>query len=429
MQVWITRTAVLAALCLGVMFIITPARAADTQAPSGGGGGVERKIDPQADKILHAMSDYYKQMQSMTLIGGAKLTRSIPNQTQNLHTQFKFAMKRPNHFAMTPIGADADRWSTIVNDGEHLTIYVGPINKYTVADAPKSMDQTVNHQLVATLSSMVGRIVGNLMTSDPYAALLKNVSAGEYVGQAQIDGAACHHLRLHEPQSNWDLWISAGEAPQLVQIQPDMSEIQNRARDAGQDIKLEMTLYTKDIKPNAKLADADFAFAPPAGAEKVDSFFQDNRPPKHSLVGAPAPDFTLADLAGAQQTLADHKGKNIVVLDFWATWCGPCVHAMPIIESVVKEYKAKNVVLYAVNLREDKAKIQKFLDQRKLDVEVLMDTDGSIANKYQVTGIPQTVIIDREGVVQVVHVGAGPDLKTQLSSELDDLVAGKKLAP
>ncbi|QNN21395.1 DUF2092 domain-containing protein [Planctomycetales bacterium ZRK34] len=397
---------------------MTPVRAADDSP----------QIDPQADKVLHAMSDYYKAMDSMALLGGAKLVRSIPNQTQNLNTQFKFAMKRPNHFMMKPIGADADRWSTIVNDGEHLTIYVGPINKYTVSDAPKTLDDTINHQLVGMLSSMIGRVVGSLMTSDPYTALTKPAEQADYLGKQPVDGVDCHHLRLGDGQSSWEFWIAAGDEPQLLQVRPDMSAIAKRAHDAGQNIKLEMTLYTKDLEPNAKLADDAFAFAPPAGAEKVDSFFQENRPPQHGLVGAAAPDFTLATLDGAQRTLSDHKGKDIVVLDFWATWCGPCVRAMPIIESVVTDYKGKNVVLYAVNLREDKPKIEKFLKARKLDVNVLMDTDGSIADKYQVKGIPQTVIIDRDGTVQVVHVGLLPDLKAQLAGELDDLVAGKKLA-
>jgi len=389
----------------------------------------EPKLDAKAQSALQSMSDFYSGMDSLTLVGGAKITREIQGQSQDLHTKFNFAMQRPNHFAMTPTGPDADRWSAIVVDGEKMTIYVGQVNKYTVDDAPKTLDALMSNRLVGMLSGQVGQVVGALMTSDPYQRLMQNVVKAEHLGTVDVDGRKAHHLRVSEPQISWEAWIAAGDKPELLKVKPDMSPIEQRAREAGQDVKLSMMIYTEDLNAGAKLGEQQFAFSPPAGAEKVDSFFkQPQARDQHPMVGKPAPAFELAKLDGSEQTLAAHKGKDIVILDFWATWCGPCVRAMPVLEKVAGEYKDKNVVLYAVNLREDKPKIEAFLKKQGLDVNVLMDKQGAVANKYGVRGIPQTVIIDPDGTVQVVHVGFAPDLEAQLTSELDDLTAGKKLA-
>jgi thiol-disulfide isomerase/thioredoxin len=194
---------------------------------------------------------------------------------------------------------------------------------------------------------------------------------------------------------------------------------------------MEVELRMDQWQPNADLAEDRFAFTPPDNAEQVDSFFNQQQSSsggnEHALVGKQAPGFTLSQLGGGKVDLASHEGENIVILDFWATWCGPCVKAMPIVEKVADEYADQGVVLYAVNLRESKDKIRGFLDEHELDVNVLLDKDGRVAQKYQASSIPQTVIIDTDGSVQAVHVGLLPDLESKLSSELEQLLAGNKL--
>lgn len=146
------------------------------------------------------------------------------------------------------------------------------------------------------------------------------------------------------------------------------------------------------------------------------------------LVGKPAPAISLDLLDGGKFNLADHKDKNIVVLDFWATWCPPCRMSMPILVRVLDKYKDKGVVFYAVNEADEPDSIRAF--QKKLDLKfaVALDKDKSVARKYALEGIPQTVIVGKDGTVQAVHVGVGPELDKQLTKELDTLIAGKKLA-
>ncbi len=190
-----------------------------------------------------------------------------------------------------------------------------------------------------------------------------------------------------------------------------------------------MTALFSNWKTDSQLGAEQFAFSPPKGAEKVDSLFGPGASPKrHPLLGKDAPVFELDTLAGKLVKLADLKEKEIIILDFWATWCGPCVKALPTITEVASAYKAKGVVFYAVNVGEDAETVSAFLKEKELDVPVLLDKEGKVAGLYGAEGIPQTVLIGKDGIVQVVHVGLSADLKVKLSHELDELLAGKKLA-
>ncbi len=131
------------------------------------------------------------------------------------------------------------------------------------------------------------------------------------------------------------------------------------------------------------------------------------------LVGRPAPDFTLTALDGTEFKLSDCRGK-VTVLDFWATWCGPCLQAMPQVEQVISEFPPEQVRLAAVNLEESPKQISSTLERHKLNVPVVLDQDGIVARKYAASVIPQTVIIDRQGEVVRVFIGGGPQFADQL---------------
>lgn len=147
----------------------------------------------------------------------------------------------------------------------------------------------------------------------------------------------------------------------------------------------------------------------------------------HPLVGEEAPQIRLDLLDGGTMDLSRHLGKDIVILDFWATWCGPCRESMPIIEKVAADYRSRNVVLYTVNEGDDDAAIRKFLENIKLDCAVALDRSLVAGAAYQAEFIPQTVLIDKKGRIQAVHVGAGFDLNAVLRRDLDKLLNGKSL--
>lgn len=126
--------------------------------------------------------------------------------------------------------------------------------------------------------------------------------------------------------------------------------------------------------------------------------------------GDAAPDFT-ADLAdGTTFTLSEQQGK-VILLNFWATWCGPCVREMPAFEKMHGEYE-EDVVILAVNCMEDTEIVDAFLKENGYTFPIAYDTDGSINMRYPTQGIPYTLVIDAEGIIQNIYVGAA-DAETQ----------------
>jgi thiol-disulfide isomerase/thioredoxin len=143
-----------------------------------------------------------------------------------------------------------------------------------------------------------------------------------------------------------------------------------------------------------------------------------------SLVGKAAPDFELDMLNGDHFRLSDHKGKTIV-LDFWATWCGPCLQTIPHVAQLHRDSAATGVKVVAINLEETPEQIQGLLKRLKLEIPVALDRDGAIAARYGVSAIPQTLIIDRDGKVVRHFVGGG----THFAKELNDSLHGVTTAP
>ncbi|HEV3121231.1 MAG TPA: TlpA disulfide reductase family protein, partial [Isosphaeraceae bacterium] len=168
----------------------------------------------------------------------------------------------------------------------------------------------------------------------------------------------------------------------------------------------------------------------PKVASSDDGPSQDGRTPgtDSALVGKPAPDFDLELLEGKRFHLASLKGK-VVMLDFWATWCGPCVQAMPQVDRVAHEFERQGVQLVAINLQETPKQISEMLERHKLGMAVALDKDGVVAARYNATAIPQTVIIDRDGNIARLFVGGGPKLGDQLRDALSTLLAGDDPAP
>jgi thiol-disulfide isomerase/thioredoxin len=150
-------------------------------------------------------------------------------------------------------------------------------------------------------------------------------------------------------------------------------------------------------------------------------------PGPHPLLGTMATDLELELLEGGKFRLSDHLGSQVVVLDFWASWCGPCRVTMPIIEKLVNEYDESDVILYTINMAENPDEVRAFLRDAGVDVRVGLDPWFQAARAYDASALPQTVIIDKEGVIQAVHVGVDHNLSEELRVQLDTLLAGDSL--
>ena len=126
------------------------------------------------------------------------------------------------------------------------------------------------------------------------------------------------------------------------------------------------------------------------------------------LAGKDAADFKLPMLEGDDFSLSKAKGK-VVVLDFWATWCGPCVKSLPGLIEAMSKFPKDDVSFVAVNQGETKDQVKKFLTARQWQMPVGFDADQKVAQKYGVEGIPHTVVIDREGKIAFTQTGLTPN--------------------
>ena len=123
-----------------------------------------------------------------------------------------------------------------------------------------------------------------------------------------------------------------------------------------------------------------------------------------SSAAAPAPTFTLASRAGQDVSLAQYRGQ-VVMINFWASWCGPCRQEMPLLESIYKKYNKMGFTMLGVNVEPNSNAANEWLKATPVSFPILYDRDSKVSKLYDVAGMPSTVIIDRNGKVRVLHRG------------------------
>src|SRR6185437_3609744 len=123
--------------------------------------------------------------------------------------------------------------------------------------------------------------------------------------------------------------------------------------------------------------------------------------------GALAPSFELKSSLGKPVALSDLKGQ-VVLINFWASWCGPCRQEMPILDQLYRSYQPAGFTLIGVNVEPNAADAEKFLKGTSVSFPILFDPTSAVSMLYQVSGMPSTVIIDRTGKIRYVHHGYKP---------------------
>lgn len=145
--------------------------------------------------------------------------------------------------------------------------------------------------------------------------------------------------------------------------------------------------------------------------------------PVMALVDKPVPGpFKLALLEGGEFALPYPQATNVLLLDFWASWCGPCRQVMPVLAEIAREYASRGVRYVAVNLREKPDVIRRYLATAQIELTVALDTEGRMAEAFHIQGIPTMILVDRENIVRRVHVGASPEVGQELRRALDGLL-------
>jgi peroxiredoxin len=142
---------------------------------------------------------------------------------------------------------------------------------------------------------------------------------------------------------------------------------------------------------------------------------------KGTNIGNQALDFQLEDLNGQTISLSDLRGRPII-LNFWATWCGPCRAEMPYLQQVYDQWQEQGLVLLAVNLKENSSQVNQFMQSNGYSFSVLFDNSGSVGNQYDIQAIPTTFFIDTDGIIQDWKVGSFPS-KAAIETSLSKIIS------
>ena len=252
--------------------------------------------------------------------------------------------------------------------------------------------------------------------SDPKSLVLEDVNSATHAGVEDLDGVAADRLEFEQEGIDVTMWLQSEGEPKVLKLVLDLTAMFNLPAN-GSAI---LTMNYEDVKHNVELGDETWSFKSPEGKKVATTAFEaatGMEPPVE--VGSVAHDFELENEKGEMVKLSSHKGKDVVVLDFWATWCPPCVKGLPIVEGLATEFAEKNVAVYAVNLQEEKDQIVKFLEGKNISLSWLMDKDGAVGGAYGVQSIPTTLVIGKDGLVKAVHTGLGPDFESELREEIE----------
>jgi peroxiredoxin len=122
---------------------------------------------------------------------------------------------------------------------------------------------------------------------------------------------------------------------------------------------------------------------------------------------AAAPDFTLKSASGENIRLSELRGQ-VVMINFWASWCGPCRQEMPLLDELHARYSPMGFTMLGVNVEEDASKARALLDDLPVDFPILFDSNNEVSRVYDVVAMPSTVLVDRDGNIRYVHRGYKP---------------------
>jgi len=139
------------------------------------------------------------------------------------------------------------------------------------------------------------------------------------------------------------------------------------------------------------------------------------------LEGQAAPDFVLKSSTGENLRLSEYRG-DVVMINFWATWCGPCRQEMPLLEELYTRYKRVGFNLLGVNIDDDSRRAMQMIDEMGVSFPVLFDSRKEVSKLYQVDAMPVTILVDREGTVRYVHLGYKPGYEDKYLDQVRSLL-------
>ena len=393
----------LAALSGVCAFHVNRAQAAP---PTNEASASAAKMDKGVVALLKQSGEAYAKLKLYKHTEVYSIAQQTPMGERKNSQNMIFAVEMPNKFVFKPEKAGGD---VAVSDGKTFVNFRAQTREYTKMAAPaayKGINIVDDVQFPQASYIPALGLYGNVLADKDFNAALADAKVGKNVEE---NGKTYQTFAIKDDQSTVTYYFDATThfLSKTVREFPEQ--------------KATITEQLQDIQVNKPIDAAVFAFTPPDNAKLVTKFTNPQEAAEKEMQarvakyeGKPATDFTVQDLSGHDVKLSDMKGK-VIVVDFWASWCGPCRAVMPTIQEIHDKYTSKDVTVMAVNTWDAKADCDTFLKANpKYTMPVLLDaagkdTENSIASKlYGVDGIPTTLFIDKAGVVRKYAVGSHP---------------------
>ncbi len=348
---------------------------------------------------------------------------------------YQIASKLPGKY--TIYLKEPDQQTRIYNNADGLTIALTG-EAYVQLEKPITIAQAVDALPIAMGTYPEPVLALSLAGYDPAIPFIGGMKSLKVVDKNPFRGQtpATHLKGVQSDLVTWDLWLSDEETPRPLRMVVDLTEMLRASKQMRVPAAYQYQLRFDFLswRFSGDVDDDLFTYTATPAAKKFDSVQQYLESiagvvDDHPLLAQPMPNFAGVTLKGGAVTAEDLRGK-VVVLDFWSTWCAPCIAAMPTLEEVTKRYADKDVVFYAVNVGEPAAKVRGFLSEQAWDVPVILDPQAEIAGVFRADAIPQRIIVGKSGIIESVHVGfrGNEALAKQLSDELNVLHVGGRIA-
>jgi len=395
--------------------------------------GDAKAANLSADAVLKNMATAYRNAQNYSDSGRLrfKLLRGEDNMDEA--ADFSVTFQRPNKLRMHLYQA------IVVSDGKQMHSTVGDLEGQVLevaAPAEITMETLASDEVLASVlnEGVAGPSaqLGLLLADDALDGILTGAKGTKLREPQGIDGRTCLGVEIEREDGKLVFWIDR-ESYVVRRIEFPTDAL--REAIGGDDIK-ELTLWA-DLSGavlDSKIDDVAFKFEMPEQAKLVERF--DTRPllPKppapSKLLGQQIGDFQFTALDGSEITRDSLEGK-VVVIDFWATWCGPCIESLPNLNTVYEKYKDHaGVQFLAVSIDESsvtKAQLEESLQKIGVSLPIARDSQSVARDAFQVEGIPNMFVLGPDGKVEDNDVGYNPRLSAELPGKIEKLLAGKSV--
>jgi peroxiredoxin len=390
-------------------------------------------VSPAAQRVLAEITSAYNKMNVLELAGTVHLDYDMDGKPEQNADSFKGYFQSPNKF-VNEVPKNMIAGST----GDKVYAFSVEDNDYVQKDAPKERTGPWPSAILDVIKTQ-NPSLAMLLSSDPATQLIdtaavfspaspdaagqpKSKQTIELLSPTKYRTVDCLTLQLTNDDGVFTFLID----PQSYLLRQFTADQRKYFQKLGhQQVNKAMLVFDyTSIATAPKVDDKLLAWTPPANARELAApvpAVGGAEGASAALVGKPAPDFKLVGLDGKPVTLSEQRG-SVVVVDFWATWCGPCVASLPHLNKVYEDHKKAGLKVFAVSVDDDQSKVKPFAEENHLTIHVLLDDDkhATSRDEYKAEGIPQTVVIGKDGIVKQVFVGFGPGSEEALTKTVEE---------